>query len=101
MNPVDHFRNVETIFVVQPAIDVSESNYFVAGLVHQIGRHGADVTEALNHDAASLFLDAQLGQSFVAADHHATAGSFLAAARTAQLDRLAGHNRGGSLAGMH
>jgi len=55
----------------------------------------------LNHDAATFFLDSQLGQRFIAANHHAAAGGFFPSARSAELDRLAGDHRSGGLAKVH
>ena len=79
VNPVHHFRNVETVFVVQTAADVGKSHDFVAGLLHQFRGERAHVAEALNDYPAALFFEAQLGDGFVAAHHHAAAGGFAAA----------------------
>src|SRR6266851_6014975 len=99
--PVHHLGHVQALLVVECAADIREPDDFVAGFLHEVRGHGANVAEALNDDAAALLLDSQLGQRFIAANHHAAAGGFFPSARAAQLDGLASHHGGGGLAEVH
>ena len=101
VDPVHDLGDIEAVFVVEAAGDVREADDLVARLVHELGGHGADVAEALHDDAAARVAHAQLGEGFVAAHQHAAASGFLAAARAAQLDGLAGHDGGGGLVDVH
>src|SRR6266852_582793 len=101
VHPVDDLRHVKTFFIVKCAADVREADNLVARFFHEFPGHGTDVAEALNHDAAAWFLDSQLGERLVAANHHPAAGGFFPAARAAEFDRLAGHNGCGGLTDVH
>jgi len=74
VDPIDHLRHVEALLVIEAAADVRQADDFVARFMHELRGHGAHVPEALNDDAASFFLDSQLGERLVAADHHAAPG---------------------------
>src|SRR6266851_7802070 len=89
VDPIDRLRHVEALLVIKAAADVSESNDFVARFVHQVRGKGAHVSETLDNDSASFFLDAEFREGFVAANHHAAPGGFAPSARAAQLDGLA------------
>src|SRR5271166_6161447 len=101
VNPFNDFRNVKTFFVVQATANVGEPDDLIAGFLHQCGGERADIAESLNNDPGGFFFHPQLGQRLVHANHHAAAGGFAAATRTAQFDGLAGDDRGGGLARVH
>ena len=89
-------------FVVQTAADFGDADDLVAGFVHQLGGIGTDVAEALHDDARSLVGEMfELFAGLIANDHHAASGRFAAAARAADVDRLAGDDRGHGLAHVH
>ncbi len=62
---------------------------------------GADVAESLHDDSSAFTIDAQLAAGLVAHHHHTAAGGFAASARSADIDRLAGHDGGHGLAHVH
>src|SRR6266702_2645813 len=101
VHPVDHLRHIEALLVVETTADVREANDFVAGFLHVFRCQGANVAEALNHDAAALFFDSQFREGFVAANHHAAPGGFFPAARAAEFNGLAGDDGGGGLTDVH
>src|SRR5208282_1709950 len=74
---------------------------FESGASHQFGRHSAHVAEALHDDARVGWFKTEAPQSLHGDDHAATSGGFGAAARSAQVERLAGDNRGAGLAFVH
>src|SRR6516162_3402684 len=101
VNPVDHFGYVESLLVVQPAADIRETDDFVAGFLHEVGGHRADISETLHHHAASLSFDADLGERLVTADHHSASRGFASPPGTAELNRLPGYHRRGGLPDVH
>src|SRR5260370_16725179 len=101
IDPVDDLRHVKTLFVVETAADVRETDNFVARFLHEFRCQGANVAEALNHDAAAFLLDSQLAQRFIAANHHAAPGGFFPSARSAEFDGLSGDDGGGGVTDVH
>src|ERR1700733_5880585 len=94
VDPLDQLRDVEAGFVVETAMDVRNADDLITGLVHQIGGLRADVAKALNDDASAATLHSEFLNSFVTADHQPTSGSFRAALRAAEFERLAGDDGG-------
>src|SRR5215472_5191954 len=101
VNPVDHFGYVESLLVVQPPADIRETDDFVAGFLHEVGGHRADISETLHHHAASLPFDADLGERLVTADHHSASRGFASPPGTAELNGLPGYHRRGGLSDVH
>ena len=101
VHPVNHFRYVEALLVVEPAADISQPDDFVPGLLHQLRRHRADIAKTLHDHAAALFLQTNLGQRLVAAHHHAAARGFAPSAGSTQLNRLSCHHRRRGLPHVH
>src|SRR5580700_8262437 len=56
VNPVNQFWNVETFVVVEPAMDIGDSDNFIACLMHQNRGLRADVAETLNDHTATVAL---------------------------------------------
>src|SRR5579864_1148274 len=69
--------------------------------MHQLRGVGADVAEALDDDARAFALKAKLLEGLVADDHYAAAGGLTATTRPADVQRLAGDDRGYGLAHVH
>src|SRR5579862_2570468 len=67
----DQSFQVDAVLVVEAATDFSDTDNFIARLVHQLRCVGADVAESLHNDAGAFAIDAELSASFVAHDHHA------------------------------
>src|SRR5207248_445690 len=101
VHPVNHFRYVEALLVVEPAADISQPDDFVPGLLHQLRRHRADIAKTLHDHAAALFLQTNLGQRLVAAHHHAAARGFAPSAGSTQLNRFSCHHRRRGLPHVH
>src|SRR5208283_4202716 len=93
--------NVDALAVVQAAIPFANANYFVADLVHEQGRVGADVAESLDDDAGTLASHLEVLDGFIAYDHDTPAGSLPAATRAAHVHRLARNHRGDRLPHVH
>src|SRR5207244_10794200 len=91
--PVHYFCYVESLLVVQPAANIRETDDFVAGFLHQVGSHRADISETLHDHAATLSSHADPGERLVTADHDSASRGFASPPRTASLNRLAGHHR--------
>src|ERR1700733_511211 len=56
VDPINQLRNVESLVVVQPDVNIRDANDLVPRLVHQNRRLRPDVPEALNDHAAALAL---------------------------------------------
>ncbi len=69
--------------------------------MHELRGEGANVAEALDHDAAAILLDAEFVEGFVAADHHAATSGFASSAGAAEFDGLAGDDGSGGFADVH
>jgi hypothetical protein len=82
-------------------MNIGDTDDFVAGLVQQLRRHRADVAESLNDDARVHAEHAEFSERPVAIDQHAAPGGFVAAARSAQVDGLAGDDGGGRVPHVH
>ena len=89
IDPIEELGNVESLFVVESAVDVGHADDPVARLMHQRRRHRSDVAETLNGDARLIALQPEFCEGLVASDHQPAAGGFAAALRAAHLDRFA------------
>src|SRR5271167_2286390 len=101
VNPVDELGDVKTLLVVEPAMNIGDTDNFVARGVHQHSALGTDVAKTLNDDAATFSAHFQFSQRIVAAHHQAAASGFAATLGAAELQRLAGDDGSGGLAGVH
>ena len=79
-------------------MNIGNADDLVAGFVQKLRRHRTDIAESLDDDASIHTQHAELGERAVAVDQHAAPGGFVAAARSAQIDRLAGDDRRGRCA---
>ena len=76
---------------MKTAVDVRDRNDLGTLLMKEQGKVGSDVAETLDDDASALDRDAGVAAVTLHDDHGTTAGSFFAAQRTAQRNRLAGN----------
>src|SRR5438128_6272734 len=94
-------REVKPVLVVNPSVHLGNANDLVTSLRHQVGGVRAHVSEALHNHARGLAIQSQLPDGLVAHHQDAAAGSFAAAARSADIDGFArDHGRHG-LAHVH
>src|SRR5208337_4347244 len=89
------------ILFVETAADLDDADDFVSRLGHKPGRVRADIAEALHDDASGIAIQAQFLDRLIANHENATPGSLTAPARSANVDRFAGHDGGHGLASMH
>ncbi len=69
--------------------------------MHELRGKRADIPESLNHHAATLFIHAELSQSFVAANYDAATSGLASPGRTPEFDGLAGDYGRGGFADVH
>src|SRR5215472_9692537 len=101
VNPVNYFGYVESLLVVQPAANIRETDDFVAGFLHQVRGHRADISETLHHHAAARSFHADLGERLVTAHHDSATGGFASPSGAPQLNRLSRHHRRRGLTDVH
>src|SRR5213592_1166453 len=88
-------RDVEAVFVHDPAGNVGDGDDLRAGLrVEQSREVPSDVAESLDDHAAPFERDAEVARVFHHHVHDAATGGLLAPERAAERDRLPGHGRG-------
>src|SRR5436309_2148730 len=88
-------RDVEAVFVHDPAGNVGDGDDLRAGLrVQQSRKVPSDVAEPLDDHAAPFERDAEVARVFHHHVHDAATGGLLAPERAAERDRLPGHGRG-------
>src|SRR5215472_2446797 len=93
--------DIDTARVVKPAVVFRDTHDLVSGIGHQLRRVEADVAKALDDDTRAVPRHLEFLQGFVADDHDAAACGFTAAARPANVDRLAGDNSRHRLPHVH
>ena len=93
--------DVDAVGIVEAAVLLGDADDLVAVLHHEAGGVGADVAEALNDDAAAVDGQVEIAQALVADHHDAAAGGLDAAARAADVERLAGDDAGDGVAHVH
>ena len=89
VNPLVQLCDIESLFVVKPAVNVRDADDFVAGFCIKSAASRADVAESLDDHTAVFALHAEFFDRLVAADHQPAPGGFLAALRAAKFERLA------------
>ena len=89
------------MLVVERAVNIGDADNLVARVKEQLRRHRSHVAESLHDDARAHVHHPEFGQRAVAVEEHAAPGGLMPAARSAQVDRLAGNNGRGRVAHVH
>ena len=87
--------------VVDAALPVGHGDDLRRELRDQVGRHRADVAEALHGHRRAAHVDLEVLGRLARADHHAAAGRLAPAVRAAEHDRLARDDGGLRAADVH
>ena len=86
--------NVDTGGIVEPAILLGDADDLVTVLHHQPGCIGAHIAESLNNDATALNGHVEITKALAAHHLHASPCGLHTAARTTDIQRLAGYDAG-------
>ena len=94
-------RDIESVGIGDPSMNVGDRDDPSASLIEQTGRSLADVAEALDSDTGAVELEPAAASRVRDRVDDALAGRVRAADRTADGDRLAGHDARHRIAPMH
>src|SRR5258708_4715396 len=92
---------VNSVLVVNCAIHLNHTYYFVAGLRHQECAIRSHIAKALHDNARALRPQAQFFDGLIADDHDAAPSRFTTPTRSTHVDWLTGDDRSDGLAHVH
>ena len=93
--------NVEAGRIVTPPFQSVTATIFAPFCAQQVGGHRPTLPKPWTATVAPLMLEAEMLGGLARRDHHAAAGRFAAAERSAHDDRLAGDDGGFGVADVH
>ena len=93
--------DIDTVLVIETAFHFRDAEDLITCLGHQAGGVRSYIAKSLNDHTRGLTGEAQLLNSLFADDHDAASGCLAAAARAANVERLARNHGGYGLAHVH
>src|SRR5438105_15944828 len=93
--------HVAPVLFIKATAHSDDADDLVSGFRHKAGRVRTDVAEALHDDTGSIAIQPQFLDRLFADHENAAPSSFTASARSTDVDRLAGDDRGAGLPHVH